>query len=145
MTRWLVYPYRFASEGAKMLAEGLEGQRIKLEGSRYEHRDGDVIINWGNGDNTRFPDALNADVNVCINKKLFFQRMQGHNIVPPFAFSKDEAARHLSFPIICRTTTEGADGQGIVIATTFDQLVSAPLYTQLMPKTAEYRVHMGRQ
>jgi hypothetical protein len=114
MTRWLVYPYRFGSEGAIMLAEGLGGQRIRLENSRYEHRDGDVIINWGNGHCTdRFPDALNADVDVCINKKTFFERMQGHNIVPPFAFSHDEALRHLSFPIVCRTQLEGADGSGV--------------------------------
>lgn len=149
MTRFMVYPWKMASEGAKMLADALGGKRIRLEGSDYTPRADDVIVNWGNG-NSRFrtlPEGcimLNPDPNICISKTKFFERMQGHNIVPPFAFSRDEALRHLSFPIICRTTTEGADGQGIVIANDAGQLVHASLYTQLMEKVAEYRVHMGR-
>lgn len=150
MTRFMVFPWKMASEGAKMLAEGLGGKRIRLEGSDYEPRPDDVIVNWGNGHGARFntlPEGtiyLNPNPNVCILKTKFFERMQGHNIVPPFAFSKDEALRHLQFPIVCRTTTEGADGQGIVIANNADELARAKLYTQLMEKTAEYRLHMGR-
>lgn len=150
MTRFMVYPWKMASEGAIMLADALGGLRIRLEGSTYEPAADDVIVNWGNGHNRRFrtlPEGaifLNPDVNVCISKTLFFSRMQGHNIVPPFAMSKDEALRHLTFPILCRTTTEGADGAGCVIANNADELVEAPLYTQLMEKIGEYRVHMGR-
>lgn len=151
MGRFFVLPYKMASEGGKMLADGLEGLRIRLENSEYRYQDGDCIVNWGTGDGSRHIPSnarhclLNPDVNICINKKLFFERMQEHSIVPPFAFSRDEALRHLPFPIICRTRVEGADGQGIVIANNSDELVNAPLYTQLMDKTAEYRVHMGRR
>lgn len=152
MTRFFILPYTQHSEGAKAIADAVGGKRLLLSGSEYAYQQGDCIINWGNGDvhlhrAGDVPEGalLNRDVNICINKKTFFQRMQGHNIVPPFAFSKDEALRHLQFPIICRTRLEGADGQGVVVANNADDLVSAKLYTQLMDKTAEYRVHLGRR
>jgi hypothetical protein len=157
MGRMFVLPYKMASEGGKMLADGLEGLRIKLQDSQYRYQEGDTIVNWGTGSSHGYvPIAaitadciLNPDVNICINKKMFFERMQGHNIVPPFAFSRDEARRHLQYPIICRTQVEGADGQGIMIAEDENALLSTipacRLYTQLLTKTAEYRVHMGRR
>ena len=151
MGRFLVLPYVSHSEGAKAIADALEGQRIKLVDSRYQYRSDDCVINWGNGNayNHLHGDALgallNRDVYVCINKRTFFERMQGHNIVPPFAFSKAEALRHLDFPIICRNRIEGADGEGITIASNADELTNASLFTQLITKTAEYRVHLGRR
>lgn len=147
--RFMVLPYNSHSEGAIALAEGLDGLRIRLRDSNYEYREGDCVINWGNGDSSsllRLPEGvmLNPNVNICINKVDFFRRMQGHNIVPPFAFSKDEAMRHLAYPILCRTRVEGADGDGCVVADDADGMREARLYTQLLEKTAEYRVHMGR-
>src|SRR5690348_11897339 len=140
MGRFLVLPYVSHSEGAKAIADALSGQRIKLVDSRYLHRADDCIINWGNGDahvhlrGDALEALLNRDVNVCINKKTFFERMQGHNIIPPFALSRDEALRHLAFPIICRNRIEGADGEGIVVANNADEVTEARLYTQLLPK-----------
>lgn len=150
MTRYMVLPYVAHSEGAKMLAEALDGLRIRLSNSEYQYREGDCVINWGNGDSgsiMQLPEGvmLNPNVNICINKKMFFERMQGHNIVPPFAFSRDEAFRHLQFPVICRNRVEGADGDGITVAENADQLTNARLFTQLMDKAAEYRVHLGRR
>lgn len=147
--RFMILPYKMQSEGAIAIAEALDGLRIRLQGSEYTYREGDCVINWGNGDSASYlpvPEGvmLNPNVNICINKKTFFERMQGHNIVPPFAFSKAEAMRHFTYPILCRTRIEGADGEGCVIADEPDQMVNAPLYTQLLEKTAEYRVHLGR-
>lgn len=146
MPRFKVFPYNMVSEGAIALAEGLECLRIRLQGSTYLPVATDVVVNWGNGNSRSFAPAhvVNPDVNVCINKVTFFERMQGQDIAPPFALNKAEAQRHLSYPIICRTSIEGADGAGIVIANNADELVEARLYTQLMDKLAEYRVHMGR-
>lgn len=149
MTRYMVLPYNPNSEGAIAVAEALEGLRIRLRDSQYVYREGDCVINWGNGDSgdiLRLPEhaMLNPNVNICINKKKFFERMQGHNIVPPFAFTKPEAIRHLAFPILCRTRIEGADGDGCVVADDANGMETASLYTQLLEKTAEYRIHMGR-
>jgi hypothetical protein len=47
--------------------------------------------------------------------------------------------------VFCRTRVEGADGDGVVIAETRDQLVNARLYVGGIEKTAEYRIHMGRK
>lgn len=151
MTRYMVLPYTPGSEGATAIADALDGLCIRLTGSAYTYQEGDCVINWGNGDghprliNLPAGVLLNPSVNICIDKKAFFERMQGHNIVPPFALTKAEALRHMQFPIICRTRTEGADGAGIVIAEDEAHMASARLYTQLLEHTAEYRVHMGRR
>ena len=46
------------------------------------------------------------------------------------------------FVVVCRTLLRASEGRGIVIAETEDQLVPARLYTQYVPKKAEYRVHV---
>jgi D-alanine-D-alanine ligase-like ATP-grasp enzyme len=45
-------------------------------------------------------------------------------------------------PVVCRTKLNGHSGEGIVIANTVEELVNAPLYTQYIKKTQEYRVHV---
>lgn len=147
MSRFMVYPYKMVSEGAIALANGLGALRIRLDGSTFVPAEDHVVVNWGVGGTIRnFAPAtvINPNVDICINKKLFFQRMEGHNITPRFALSREEARRHLSFPVVCRTRIEGADGAGIVIANSREELVEAALYTQLIDKTDEYRVHVGR-
>ena len=44
--------------------------------------------------------------------------------------------------MVCRTTLSGHSGQGIVIASSPEELVDAPLYTQFIEKDKEYRVHV---
>lgn len=143
--KYFVYPYTQNSAGAIMLAEELDGKRVLLNNSTYVYKPLEhILINWGNG-NCPFPNALNpaSAINDVINKVTFFKKLEGVGVTPPFATSK-AAAANLSFPVVCRTTTEGHDGQGIVIAETVNQLVNAPLYTSYIDKTSEYRVHLGR-
>ncbi len=143
-TRYMVYPYKQNSEGAIALADALDGKRILREGSRYQYRDTDVLINWGAGD-CPYPQALNSDVKGCIEKREFFRRLAGSPYIPKFTLNRASALGALDFPIVCRTRTTGHDGEGIVIADNADQMVDARLYTQLVDKTAEYRVHIGRK
>ena len=42
-----IIPYKAGSESAKALAEELGIARLKLEGSRWKGKAGDVVINWG--------------------------------------------------------------------------------------------------
>jgi glutathione synthase/RimK-type ligase-like ATP-grasp enzyme len=44
--------------------------------------------------------------------------------------------------VVCRRLINSHSGHGIVLATNFDQLVAAPLYTKYIKKGAEYRVHV---
>lgn len=149
MVRYFVLPYSSKSEGAKAIAEALpDGKRIKLENSEYIHSADDMVVNWGNGvPHIKVPvkgTFLNRNPNIAINKKDFFIQLQGKGVTPAFATTKEEALRHLMFPIVCRTKLEGADGVGIKIANKPDELVAAPLYTSLIDKFDEYRVHVGR-
>lgn len=151
MSRFMILPYTAGSKSAKEIAEAVDGLRIKLENSTYKYKEGDLVINWGNGHpkpGLKVPkeDFLNQNINICIDKREFFLRMEGKNITPAFATSREEARRHLKFPVVCRTQLEGADGQGIVIAEKPEDLVPAKLYTQLVETNSnEYRIHAGRR
>lgn len=141
---FMIYPYTQNSAGAIGIAEELDGKRILRQGSTYKQKDEDIVINWGDGDcPQRFPKALNAHVMDLINKKAFFNRLNGTGLTPPFALNIG-AAKQLGYPVFCRTTVEGQDGQGIVIADKEEELASAGLYVKGIDKTSEYRVHVGR-
>ena len=145
MTKFFVYPYTQHSAGSIMLAEELDGKRVKLTNSIYSHKPENVLINWGNG-NCPYSMALNpasAILNV-IDKVKFFKTLQGTGLIPTVAFSQAEAKANLSYPIVCRTLAEGSDGEGIVIAEKPEEVVPAKLYTSYVDKTSEYRIHMGR-
>lgn len=155
MNRMFIYPYNQYSESATAVARALDCQKLLRVGSRYQAKEGDVIVNWGASD-CPFPNALNAKLGAVIDKREFFKRTKGCGSVPEYAiFGRGEnrrdlarnyiAAGDLKFPLLCRTKVKGHDGEGIVIAEDVDELVDAPLYVNLKPKTAEYRVHVGRK
>jgi hypothetical protein len=143
MTKFFIFPYTQHSEGAKALAEELEGKRILREGSNYKYKDGDCIINWGASD-CPYPQALNHKVGDVIDKLAFFKRLKGTGLTPAYATSKTNAAAALTFPVFCRTKTKGRDGAGIVVADKASELVSAPLYVEGINKASEFRIHVGR-
>lgn len=49
---------------------------------------------------------------------------------------------HRNDKVYCRTLTRASKGRGIVIASTKEELVNAPLYTLGYPRNIEYRVHV---
>lgn len=140
---FMIYPYSSSSAGAKAIAAELEGLRIKREGSTYKEKPEDVIINWGASD-CPFPSALNyGSTKELTNKISFFEILKGEGITPRFTTSR-EAAEFMTFPVFCRQKVEGKDGEGIVVARTPEELVSAKLYVEGVQKKREYRVHVGR-
>lgn len=154
MTKFRIYPYKMQSAGAIALRNALDEEPddallIRRENSTYRPSDDHLIISWGTP--APFDNALNRRPEIAINKRDFYQRMQGigihalrsQHVVPPYVLDMDDA-RELTFPVLCRTRVEGADGQGIVIAETPDDLVPARLYVQLQDKIGEWRVHAGR-
>lgn len=139
---YMIYPYNSASEGAKSLRDGLEAKLIRTSSSTYKKKAGDVIINWGSSNNP-FKDALNADISGIISKKAFFDRLAYSGLVPKFATTSQGAAA-LGTDIVCRKEDQGKDGSGIVLVKKGDSIPQAKLYVELKEKTAEYRVHVGR-
>ena len=147
-----VYPYKQGSKSAKALADVLNGKVLKLVGSKYHPKRGDVIINWGAG---RVPDfgpatTLNSNVVAAQCKLTTLQILFENEVrVPPFAAGREGLDLQLddeeiAFPVVCRTKLRGHSGEGIVIANNEDGLVDAPLYTKYIKKKDEYRVHVFR-
>jgi hypothetical protein len=143
--RFRVLPYSPYSNSARLLAEGLSGKRIKLQGSRYKYSEGDVVINWGNSKPPPYTCTLNNDstcMTIVQNKLYFFENNKDSDWLPEFWTNPEEIPDD-AFPIVCRTVLNGHSGQGIVLSDTRDDLVSCPLYVKYIPKKDEYRVHLG--
>lgn len=150
MMRYRVLPYRQGSRAAKALATALGGKVLKLEGSKFVPRPGDVLINWGNSN----PDLavhpyfrtinLPEQIRHASNKKNFFLAMQEFcpDVIPRFWTSSQDIPDD-AFPVVCRTVLAGHSGDGIVIADSRGELVSAPLYVEYKKKQDEYRIHVG--
>jgi hypothetical protein len=157
-TRFRVLPYSLYSNSARLLAEALGGKRIKLEGSRYQYREGDVVINWGFSrpaqivdqitrhleypDNTTILNWSEHNMIRASNKLEFFKHNEARDWLPKFWTNPEETPDD-AFPIVCRTTLTGHSGHGIVISDTRDDLVPCQLYVKYVPKKEEYRVHLG--
>ncbi len=139
---FMIFPYTQGSAGAKAIAEELSGKRILRSGSSYVPKPEDVIINWGASD-CPFPQALNYGTKAVTNKIAFFDRLKGKGLTPRYTTSRD-AAEFMTFPVFCRTTVEGKDGEGIVVAKDASELVQAKLYVEGVEKYKEFRVHIGR-
>lgn len=141
--RYRVFPYKTASEGATAISEALGGKKLRLQNSTYVPAPEDVIINWGNSD-CPYPQALNKDITATLDKLKFFERLKGLGLTPKFATSSLQAAAELALPVFCRTQLKGKDGEGIVVADAWMNLVPAPLYVEQVTKSKEYRIHVGR-
>lgn len=149
--RFYFLPWDQHSQGCKTLSEKLNAPRILLEGSRFQHNAGRVVINWGSGTNHPRVNGLVLNkpqaVSEAINKLRSLQTMAsvGVNTVE---FTTDRAqvlewmARREPV-VFCRTQLRSSEGRGIVIAKRPDDVVPAPLYTYRFPKKTEFRVHVA--
>lgn len=138
--RIFVYPYKSASESAKLLADALDAKRIRLQNSTYTYKEGDLIVNWGNS-NCPYPSLNSAEaLKRSINKLSCFRylRGQGFDAIPNYWTDPADIPSG-AFPIFCRTEVEGHDGSGIKVAMCREELVPAKLYTSRVSGT-EYRV-----
>lgn len=150
MNRLYIAPYKLGSESAKALALALDVKRITME-RRLRLRN--VIVNWGRTD--VFPLAttiavLNPSTAVTIakNKLLTLEKLTRMGVsCPRYTTNRDEVIRWLSEDkvVYVRHTLTGQSGQGIKILTSDDtyNIPYAPLYTEGVVKTHEYRVHVA--
>lgn len=143
-----VYPYKQGSQSAKALALALDGKVLKLEGSKWKPKAGDVVINWGSGRVPRFGPAeiLNPNVQNASCKLATFKALQVAGVsIPPFTEAQAVATEWArEGVVVCRTKLRGHSGDGIVIANDQAGIVRAPLYTKYVKKKDEYRVHVLR-
>ena len=146
----LLYSQNPHSQGAKRLARELGIRRIRHHNSRFSGRRRPWVINWGASaiplpwrERVRLLNAPEAIKRVS-NKLDFFWLMLATDLCPPIGTSRDEAERMIErgHKVVCRTILNGHGGIGIVIASTIEELVNAPLYVQYIPKKSEYRVHI---
>lgn len=156
-----IVPYG-PSDSAKALAELLGAKRVKAESSTYVPRHFDHILNWGTSRvpnwmsraNARSVPMLNKphNVNLAANKLSTFQRLSEAGVsIPEFTTSIGVAQSWLSSgaTVVERHNLRGNSGDGIRIVNLDDpemasNILSAPLYTKFINKSAEFRVHVFR-
>ena len=151
-----IYPYKLGSESARALATALDTVCVKPDG-RYKPYRNHLIVNWGN---SNYPTSWDIDKVEVLNNpmavdnaiyKLSTLQMLLNNDVPTPEWTTDRGVAlrwHFDgIPIVERHNLTGSKGDGIEIVTGIDdiegtQLGNAPLYTKLIERAREYRVHV---
>lgn len=145
--RILIYPYKMYSKSGKILASALNTKRLRPEG-RYRSRYYDLVINWGNTTIPYWyarilnkPEAVKKATNKLESFKLFKQ----HNVPTPEWTEDFEEAKNWvqqGNEVYCRQDLSGHSGSGIVVCSTVETMVSAPLFTKRVKAKYEFRVHV---
>lgn len=174
MTRIAILPYGPSDSVNALVAgltEALPNNRIvklRREGSTFQGRQGDLIIDWGNSNlnagqfdrivgNGR---KLNSPSQIASasNKVNTFRQFADAN-VPTVDWTTERAVAQRWFDagevVYARTRLQGHSGEGIVVCTTQDlpdlgdvqvdrqTLIRAPLYTKgITEQRREFRVHV---
>lgn len=147
-------PYKQGSGSVRNLQKSIGGKRILHEGN-YTFKPYHLICNWGYGGvpywghyipvgNSR---VLNhwSKIAAAINKLDTFKVFKEMDVsCPPWTASKETALSWIKKgrAVFCRKLLTAKEGAGIVIADSPEKLVGAPLYTKLINKHKEYRVHV---
>ncbi len=157
MKRIRLYPYKLGSESARALATALDTICIKTDGN-YRPRVNDLIVNWGNShppiswrtadDNL---ELLNYPTNVgyAVNKLTTLQILLEAGVpTVEWTTEHDTAERWRgggSF-VVERNNLTGSKGDGIrIVDPLSDDMLHVnhpPLYTKLIERAREYRVHV---
>lgn len=148
-----IYSWNAHSEGAIALKDAMGITKIKNENSRFVGSQRKRVINWGSSQVS--PEVAKCNiinkpevVRIASNKLDFFRKVSEHNndILPPWTVDQAEAIRWCAEGkvVVARTILNGHSGSGIVIMDRDhpDGFVRAPLYTEYVKKTEEYRIHV---
>lgn len=143
-----VAPHAY-SEGAELLKEKLLATGIKPEGSNYKWKEDHLVISWGCATKKSWHvpgiRILNdyPAVSLAVDKIATLKKLKENGVsVPEFSTNIEDAKGWINAgeTVFCRTKTKSSGGDGIVVAKTLGELVSAPLYTLYKLKKFEYRV-----
>jgi carbamoylphosphate synthase large subunit len=155
--KFIIYPYKMASNSARELAKALNTKRVLPDGNYFPKRS-HVIINWGNHkwpnwftdeDGQAVHSMLNEcdAVDVARNKLLTFLSLKDEGVsIPQFTTERSVANDWLrnAGPVLERHSLTGSRGSGIVYRES-GTVNEAPLYVRYVPKKAEYRVHVFKE
>lgn len=152
-----IFPYKMASEGAKLLAQKLDCLRIKTDGSDFRGKQGQFILGWGAGTGVYNPSRTGSAtllnppklIDIAVNKTRFFDQMDepGGPRTPDWTTSARTAGKWLDDGkiVVAREHVEGAKGSGIKVIRNPLDFIYAPLYTvRVENPVAEYRVYMWK-
>lgn len=149
-----ILPYKMGSQSAKLLAERLGAKRIKTKGSKYKQKARHKVINWGRSDHHHglnyekyHHNVLNNEdcVGTASDKLEAFLALQAAGVpTPKFTTDKEEAKAFFEdhTHVVERHLLRSNSGKGIKIKARGEELEDAPLYTGLLRKKYEYRVHV---
>lgn len=164
-SKYRVLPYKAGSHGARMLAEAINGRRIRFSGA-YTPRFGHVIINWGNPRRPGWmlPDGQTGPVLVlnhpdkianANNKLTAFQIMHAAGVkVPEFTVHDWQTGRAWAIAdgvAVARNMLRASGGRGIELMRRENMdnteyvrgmFAHTPLFVRYIKKTDEYRVHV---
>lgn len=145
--RPVIYPYKFGSSSAKVLARSLGTVRVRDIG-RYRRKANDIVINWGN---TMLPtwgaSNLNKEEAVAksVDKKVALAIMKEAGVrTVEFTEDSDIVQTWLNEgdKVYARTMTRASSGRGIHIISQGGRIPRASLYTRGIDSPTEYRVHV---
>jgi hypothetical protein len=148
MARIYVYPYNQASKSARLLRDELNGWTILREHSRYRHRNGNVVINWGCSGNVPVQVSYNQPEAVAIatHKLRTFTAFARYNVPHPevtqsIAIAQEWASRG---KVVGRTYETGRQGRGCVVYPKGSVVGQHLFYTKYFRKQREFRIHVFR-
>lgn len=144
-----IRPYKMTSNSAKLLADAMTsllGRKVwRSTNPRALARH--TIINWGSSEECAASQFINVPRRIenATNKLMAFELMHGRVCTPEFTVSKSTAKRWAAQgdKVYCRTLVSSYEGKGIVLASTPEEIVDAPLYTKRYKNSKEYRVHVA--
>lgn len=148
MKNTYLWSYNGYSRSAKALATSLGIRRIKHNGSRYNGRSSDILINWGA---SVIPSGCRTDcfINppqtvVDVRDKLrFFQKVSEECRCVPWTTDINVARQwNEKSTVVVRQSLISQGGRDILLVPPGGQVPEAPLYTRYIHKDSEYRVHI---
>lgn len=148
MKNTYLWSYNGYSRSAKALATSLGIRRIKHNGSRYNGRTSDIIINWGG---TVVPSGCRTDCVINLpssvvdvrDKLRFFQKVSESCRCVPWTTDINVARQwNEKSTVVCRMSLISQGGHAILLVPPKGNVPTAPLYTKYIHKDAEYRVHI---
>lgn len=149
MENLYIYSYDNNSASVKLLAKALGAKLIRHEGSTLKKSSKNTILCWGKApdDIGKFGVVFNHPANVwkAVNKGVALSYMDRYRVnVPEYTRDRKTALKWMKdgVTVVARTTTTGMDGEGTTVHKPNEDLPEAKLYTKLIPKSSEYRVHV---